>query len=150
VARRFGRLLLAAHAPALRPAQPRTGGGVVLGAWAGAPAAAAADSALLAERVVVVDDAFSPAMLAALRRMCDETTAFFDSKAGYHGGYLGDGLASGAALQAAAALKAALPNTLGRLVLSQIWAYKCARASFVSCAALLACSYEKLAFCIPF
>jgi hypothetical protein len=137
VARRFGRLLFAAHAPALRPAQPRTSGGVVLGAWAAAPAAAAVDSALLAERLAVVDGAFSPAMLAALRRMCDETTAFFDSKAGYHGGYLGDGLAAGAALQAAAALKAALPNTLGRLVLSQIWAYKCARASFVSCAVLL-------------
>ena len=47
------------------------------------------------------------------------------SQAGYHGAYLGDGLVAGAALQAAAALRHAMPRTLGRHVLSQIWAYKC-------------------------
>merc|ERR1712070_755039 len=49
---------------------------------------------------------------------------FFDTKAGYHGAYLGDGLSAGAALQASAALRHAMPRTLGRHVLSQIWAYK--------------------------
>jgi len=96
VARRYGRFLFKAHAPALRDLSPvplqhlsSTRGSaigesrdnhLVLGAWATSETTAAVEAALTADRIVVVDNAFSPAMLAALRRMCDESTAFFDSK----------------------------------------------------------------------
>ena len=103
VERHFGQILFAAHAPALRQGPPNhglgpttsSGGGYaggaaahsrrlergdwVFGPWA-ASEAAAADAALAVDRLVVLDGAFSPAMFAALRRLCVETTAFFDSK----------------------------------------------------------------------
>jgi len=55
---------------------------------------------LLSEGLVVVDQVFSPRALVALRRLCDESTAFYDQKAGYYGAYLGDGFSSGLLLQA--------------------------------------------------
>ena len=76
------------------------------------------------EGLVVVDGVFSAAVLAQLKAFCDESTVFFDVKAGYLGAYLGDGFSSGLLLQAAALLRRRLPRTVGRELLTQVWAYK--------------------------
>tara|TARA_B110000208_G_scaffold183089_1_gene235453 strand:+ start:1 stop:3261 length:3261 start_codon:yes stop_codon:yes gene_type:complete len=74
--------------------------------------------------VAVVDGVFSAEALQSLRDFCAQSTVFFDIKNGHLGAYLEDGFAPAIALQAADQLREVLPLAVGRLRLTQVWAYK--------------------------
>lgn len=127
VAASFGRTLWLGHAPALE------GDDQVLGVWSPAPAVAEARLLGLGPTrsdnsqrggVVVIDNVFTSVALDRLLGLCLESTSFFDQKSGYFGAYMNDGFISGLLLQVAAHLRVRLPETIGKEVLSQIWAYK--------------------------
>jgi glycosyltransferase involved in cell wall biosynthesis len=82
------------------------------------------ERAFSSHMVAVLDDVLSADALASLRKYCAESTVFFDIKNGHLGAYLEDGFAPAVALQLAAELRARIPHIIGRLRLTQVWAYK--------------------------
>jgi len=76
--------------------------------------------------VTWLDNLLTPEALAELRRFCCDSTIWFDFKhpGGYLGAYINEGFNCRLLLKIADDLRTALPGILGRLPLSQMWAYK--------------------------
>jgi tetratricopeptide (TPR) repeat protein len=72
------------------------------------------------------DDFLTPEALAELQRFCCDSTIWFDFKhpGGYLGAYINEGFNCSLLLKIADDLRTALPGILGRLPLTQMWAYK--------------------------
>jgi len=111
----------------------------VLGDWAASPEAVDAVVAgfgpraiqrsvgsvsVLGRGVVVIDNALQLAVARSLAAFCQQSTLYFDQKAGHLGAYLSDGFASGLLLQVAASFQRSLAGLLAPHALTQLWAYK--------------------------
>ena len=111
----YGRIVHITQAPTLAGGALRAASGV---AWRDV------ERAFSTDMVAVVDGVLSAEALASLRKYCAESTVFFDIKNGHLGAYLEDGFAPAVALQLAAELRTRIPQIIGRLRLTQVWAYK--------------------------
>jgi len=74
--------------------------------------------------IAVVDNVLSNETLNELIRWCEESTMWFDSRAGYLGAFFYEAFNAPLLLQVAEELRAALPNILGQHPLSMTWAFK--------------------------
>lgn len=76
--------------------------------------------------ILVVDDLLSADALAELRRLCLESTLWFDDRhlGGYLGAMLRDGFSDPVLLRIASELKRRMPAIFRSLPLAQMWAYK--------------------------
>ncbi len=76
--------------------------------------------------ILVVDDLLSADALAELRRLCLESTLWFDDRhlGGYLGAMLRDGFSAPVLLRIASELKRRMPAIFRDLPLAQMWAYK--------------------------
>ena len=76
--------------------------------------------------ILVIDDLLSAEALADLRRLCLESTIWFDDRhlGGYLGAMLRDGFSATLLLRIADELKRRMPEIFRDLPLAQMWAYK--------------------------
>jgi Flp pilus assembly protein TadD len=90
--------------------------------WTGAEARYAASY----PGIVVIDGLLAPAAMTEVRRLCLESTFWFDDRhlGGYLGAMLRDGLYSPLLLQIAGELRRRLPSIFSGHPLRQMWAYK--------------------------
>jgi Tfp pilus assembly protein PilF len=75
-------------------------------------------------QLVAVDGLFTEPALAALRRLCLESTFWNNIKPGYLGAYFYDGFCSELLLRAARELRERMPTVMRALPLQMMWGYK--------------------------